>query len=170
MSLVCAKPLSEPMLKYYWFHPYVRTSVTFNKKPCIQIQENAFEDVCKMLAILSQPQCVKVRFERFCKDMSFIWFNCIWSVSTYLVPEGARTLQATQWWSSFGPLYKHGTSTLSVNSSPQYYNTVCVILSHLDFDNGYCLLPAQPILINNQQHDTSQHSFCGNTLGINHKN
>ena len=41
--LVSAKPLSEPML----INSY------------IFVQENAFKKVCKMVSILSRPQCVK---------------------------------------------------------------------------------------------------------------
>ena len=57
--LVGAKPLSEPMLEYYWLDRRNTLQLDFNQNSNIFIQENAFESVvCKMAAILSRPQCV----------------------------------------------------------------------------------------------------------------
>ena len=62
------KPLSEPQLPYCQLVPRVHISVksylkikSFHSTKCIW---NAF---CKMVAILSQPQCVKL-----------LWFACNW--------------------------------------------------------------------------------------------
>ena len=57
--LVSTKPLSEPMLEYNWT---LRNKIqwNFNRNSNIFMQENVSENVfCKMVAILSQPQCVK---------------------------------------------------------------------------------------------------------------
>ena len=43
--LVGAKPLSEPMLEYRYLDPLEQTSVNFDRKYNIFIQENAFESV-----------------------------------------------------------------------------------------------------------------------------
>ena len=57
--LVGAKPLSEPMLGFYWT---LRNKLLWNfyRYSSIFIQGNAFENVvCEMVSILSRPQCVK---------------------------------------------------------------------------------------------------------------
>ena len=58
--LVGAKPLSEPMLEYVIIGPLETKSLwNFIWNSYIFIQENVFENViCKVVAILSQPQCV----------------------------------------------------------------------------------------------------------------
>ena len=55
------KPLSEPMLEYCELDPQEqKLQWIFNQNSWIFIQENAFEKViCKMPAILRQPQYVK---------------------------------------------------------------------------------------------------------------
>ena len=62
--LVGTKSLSEPILPYCQFNHIAignRLQGNFSWNSSIFIQENAFENVVwKMLAILSQPQCVKV--------------------------------------------------------------------------------------------------------------
>ena len=59
--LASAKPLSEPMLKYFDWTPENEIQWNFNRNLSIFIQGNAFQDVVwKMAASLSRPQCVKL--------------------------------------------------------------------------------------------------------------
>ena len=58
--LIGAKPLSEPVLECSLLDHVEQTSMTFSSKYKIfeiSIQRNAFENVWKMAAILSRPQC-----------------------------------------------------------------------------------------------------------------
>ena len=58
--LIGAKPLSEPMLPYYQLDSNEHISVKLYLKFKSGIHGNAFQNVvCEMVAILSQPQCVK---------------------------------------------------------------------------------------------------------------
>ena len=55
--LIGAKPLSEPMQPYYQLDPKEQTSVKFESKYKLFIQENAFEGVVReMAAILSRER------------------------------------------------------------------------------------------------------------------
>ena len=57
LFLVSTKPLSEPMLQYCWtLRNKFQWNIIWNSY--IFIEENAFENVCEMAAILSWPQCV----------------------------------------------------------------------------------------------------------------
>ena len=57
--LISVKPLSEPMMEYYWLDPWEHTSVKSYSQFINFHSRNAFENVVwKMAAILSQPQCV----------------------------------------------------------------------------------------------------------------
>ena len=63
--LVGAKPLSEPMLGYYWT---LRKKLQWNidRNPNSFIQENAFENVvCEIAAIFPRPQWVNPVFWDF---------------------------------------------------------------------------------------------------------
>ena len=51
-----SKPLSEPMLEYWWLDPREQN---FNQNPNIFIEENTFENVVCEMSISSRPQCVK---------------------------------------------------------------------------------------------------------------
>ena len=59
--LIGAKPLSEPMLEYYYLDPSKQISVKFQSEFKYLNQENGFENVVlKMSAILSRPHYVKI--------------------------------------------------------------------------------------------------------------
>ena len=60
--LFSTKPLSEPMLVYFYPNPREQIPVIFQSNQTSLIRENDFENVdCKMSAVLSQPPCVPLR-------------------------------------------------------------------------------------------------------------
>ena len=71
--LVSTKPLSDPMLEYYYQILRNKIQWNFYQNSYIFIQENPFQNVVwKMVAFLSQPQCVK-------------FVVCHWPLVHYLV-------------------------------------------------------------------------------------
>ena len=62
--LVGAKPVSESMLQYHWLDLRNKLQWNFNRNLYIFIQENAYENVGKKLAILTRPQFVNPLFGR----------------------------------------------------------------------------------------------------------
>ena len=80
-SLVCAKPLSEPMLEYYQMDPRNELQWNFYQNSFIFIQENPFENVVwKMAAILSRLQCVEI----LCLPITpFVWFPIVYQSTAY---------------------------------------------------------------------------------------
>ena len=56
--LLGAKPLPETMLNHCQLEPEEHISIECDLNLKVLIQENAFENVCKMLAILFRPQCI----------------------------------------------------------------------------------------------------------------
>ena len=82
--LIGAKPLSEPMLEYCLFGPWGTNLLIFNRNSYIFIQENVFKNVvCETAAILSRPQCVKVksflliwRSGRFHQRVPYLQISC----------------------------------------------------------------------------------------------
>ena len=60
-SMFGSDPLSEPMLEYYQFTLGDKLQWNFNRNLKIFIHENTFENVCKIVSILSRPQCVTVK-------------------------------------------------------------------------------------------------------------
>ena len=58
--LFSTKPLPEPMLTFSQLDPLEQSSVKFESKHKIFIDQNAFEKVCKMVAILSKGRWVKI--------------------------------------------------------------------------------------------------------------
>ena len=63
---VGTRPLSEPMMEYYWFDPWDHTSMKCYQNSHIFIHENLFE-------ILSWPQCVKESI-RYNTEYSWVIF------------------------------------------------------------------------------------------------
>ena len=56
--LLGAKPLPGPMLIYDQLNPQEQISVKFKAKNTISIQENSFENGCKLPAIISMASMV----------------------------------------------------------------------------------------------------------------
>ena len=63
---ISSKPLSEPMLNIVNYTLRKKHQRNVNQNTKLSIHENAFENiVCKIMAILSQPQCVNKSFPSY---------------------------------------------------------------------------------------------------------
>ena len=83
--LFCAKPLSEPMLEHCQLDPWEQIAMKSSLKFKHFHSKNAFENViCKLVAILSRPECVNSYYFRHnitcttymydsCGSIHFLW-------------------------------------------------------------------------------------------------
>ena len=70
LSPIQNQAISETMRTHSYLEPWEQIKAKFEQSTTISIQENGFDNVvvCKMSAILSQPQCVNKNACHFADD------------------------------------------------------------------------------------------------------